>query len=55
MSGCKCRGDDPCAFHLDGIDAREDARAGHSRGYSDRELDFMADAAAADRVFGREW
>lgn len=47
-----CTGDvETCAICSRGRDAIEDGR----HGYSDAELGDMADGAAADMVFGREW
>ena len=50
----QCTGDeDTCRVCADAIAADVDARAGYPRGYSQRDLDAMADGAAADMVYGR--
>lgn len=54
MSRHQCKGEQ-CGTCADRIDAAEEARNGRPRGYADRELDQLADGAAADMVFGREW
>ena len=56
MSDHRCTGDDDtCATCSARIDAAEEARNGRPYGSSQRELDWMADGAAADMVYGREW
>ena len=54
MSRHQCPGED-CGICARAIEAAEDAQRGYFADCSDRELDFMADAAAADAFCGREW
>lgn len=54
MSRHECPGEE-CGICARAIDAAEDRRRNYYADYTDRELDHMADAAAADAFYGREW
>lgn len=53
MTACRCTETAECGPCARAISDREDARDGIYWGYSERDLGDMADAAAADMVFGR--
>lgn len=51
MTPCRCTPTDTCGYCEDRISAAEDARGGHFRGFSTRDLDRAADDRA-DRDAG---